>query len=129
MTNGINRSGQRPLEADQEQLLARRWREARRLAPKPITLDQLAHEFSISAERVRQIEAQTFQKVKRVARNRIGALRFGKQLAKPYLPQPSVAGATHRLERFSLGPSLRLDSWSGRPTRRTYRRIASGVRT
>jgi RNA polymerase sigma-32 factor len=61
--------------------------EARRLARKPLTLDQLAQEFSISAERVRQIEAQAFAKVKQAARNRIGAVRSGKQLAKSYLSQ------------------------------------------
>jgi RNA polymerase sigma-32 factor len=51
--------------------------EARRLAPKPLTLDQLAHEFSISAERVRQIEARAFAKIKRAALNRIDAARCG----------------------------------------------------
>jgi RNA polymerase sigma-32 factor len=51
--------------------------EARRLAPKPVTLDQLAHEFSISAERVRQIEARAFAKIKRAALNRIDAARCG----------------------------------------------------
>lgn len=80
--------------------------EARRLAPKPPTLDQLAHEFSISVERVRQIELQAFAKVKRAARDRIGAVRSGKQLAKWYLPHRRVAGATRRLEPSSLGPSL-----------------------
>jgi RNA polymerase sigma-32 factor len=44
---------------------------ARLLARKPLTLDQLAQKMSISAERVRQIEAQAFAKVKRAARNRL----------------------------------------------------------
>jgi RNA polymerase sigma-32 factor len=72
--------------------------EARRLAPKPLTLDQLAHEFSISAERVRQIEARAFAKIKRAALNRIGAARCGNQLAKSCLPQPTVGRDTHGLE-------------------------------
>ena len=39
--------------------------EARRLADEPITLEELADEFSISRERVRQIEARAFEKVQR----------------------------------------------------------------
>jgi RNA polymerase sigma-32 factor len=39
--------------------------EARRLRECPVTLDQLAHELSISSERVRQIEMRAFAKVKR----------------------------------------------------------------
>jgi RNA polymerase sigma-32 factor len=80
--------------------------EARRLTPKPLTLDELANEFSISAERVRQIEVQAFEKVKRAAQHRIGAIRVGKQLVNSYPPQRRAAGATHRLEPSSLGPSL-----------------------
>jgi RNA polymerase sigma-32 factor len=80
--------------------------EARRLTPKPPTLDELAHEFSISAERVRQIEVEAFAKVKRAAHDRIGAVSFGRQMANSYLPRPSVAAATP-LPRTSYGaPSL-----------------------
>jgi RNA polymerase sigma-32 factor len=52
---------------------------ARRLAQKPPTLDQLAHKMSVSAERVRQIEAQAFAKVKQAVRDHLGAapLRLG----------------------------------------------------
>ena len=46
---------------------------ARRLAQKPPTLGQLAHKMSISAERVRQIEAQAFAKVKQAVRDHLGA--------------------------------------------------------
>jgi RNA polymerase sigma-32 factor len=49
----------------------RRIFEARRLADEPITLEQLAAEFNISRERVRQIEGHAFQKVQRVVRNAI----------------------------------------------------------
>jgi RNA polymerase sigma-32 factor len=38
---------------------------SRRLAEEPITLEQLAADFRISRERVRQIEARAFQKVQR----------------------------------------------------------------
>jgi RNA polymerase sigma-32 factor len=41
---------------------------ARRLSDPPRTLDELAVEFCISRERVRQIEATAFQKVQRAAR-------------------------------------------------------------
>ena len=50
----------------------RRIFEARRLADEPIKLDDLAAEFSISRERVRQIEEQAFRKVQKAARTAIG---------------------------------------------------------
>ena len=53
---------------------------ARRLAQKPPTLDQLAHKMSISAERVRQIEAQAFAKVKQAVRNHLGASELGNRV-------------------------------------------------
>jgi RNA polymerase sigma-32 factor len=49
-------------------VLAKRERrifEARRLADDPITLEDLAAEFGVSRERVRQIEVRAFQKVQR----------------------------------------------------------------
>jgi RNA polymerase sigma-32 factor len=49
---------------------------ARRLAQKPPTLGQLAHKMSISAERVRQIEAQAFARVKQAVRNYLGASKL-----------------------------------------------------
>jgi RNA polymerase sigma-32 factor len=42
----------------------RRIFEARRLADDPITLEELANEFSISRERVRQIDTRAFEKVR-----------------------------------------------------------------
>jgi RNA polymerase sigma-32 factor len=41
----------------------RRFFEARRLADEPITLEELADEFGVSRERVRQIEVRAFEKV------------------------------------------------------------------
>ena len=46
----------------------RRIFEARQLAEEPITLHELAAEFGISRERVRQIEVRAFQKVQRAAK-------------------------------------------------------------
>ena len=43
----------------------RRIFEARRLAEESATLQELAAEFTISRERVRQIEARAFQKVQK----------------------------------------------------------------
>jgi RNA polymerase sigma-32 factor len=43
----------------------RRVLEARRLADRPLTLDELGRELSVSSERVRQIETQAFEKAKR----------------------------------------------------------------
>jgi RNA polymerase sigma-32 factor len=44
----------------------------RRLADEPIRLEDLAAEFGISRERVRQLEERAFQKVQRRVRMTIG---------------------------------------------------------
>jgi len=46
----------------------RRVFEARRLAETPSTLKELAEEFSVSSERVRQIEKAAFEKVQKAVR-------------------------------------------------------------
>ena len=45
--------------------------QARRLADDPITLEDLASEFGVSRERVRQIEVRAFEKVQKAVKNRI----------------------------------------------------------
>ena len=52
----------------------RRIFEARRLAEDPITLEELADEFSVSRERVRQIEVRAFEKVQKAVRNRLAEI-------------------------------------------------------
>ena len=52
----------------------RRIFEARRLADDPITLEELAAEFGVSRERVRQIEVRAFEKVQKAVKNRLAAL-------------------------------------------------------
>jgi RNA polymerase sigma-32 factor len=52
----------------------RRIFEARRLADEPITLEELADEFGVSRERVRQIEVRAFEKVQRAVKRRIATL-------------------------------------------------------
>jgi RNA polymerase sigma-32 factor len=49
----------------------RRIFEARHLADEPMTLEDLAAEFNVSRERVRQIETRAFEKVCKAARNRV----------------------------------------------------------
>ena len=52
----------------------RRIFEGRRLAEDPITLAELADEFGVSRERVRQIEVRAFEKVQKAVKNRIAAI-------------------------------------------------------
>jgi RNA polymerase sigma-32 factor len=52
----------------------RRIFEARRLADDQITLADLASEFRVSRERVRQIEVRAFEKVQKALKNRVAAI-------------------------------------------------------
>jgi RNA polymerase sigma-32 factor len=52
----------------------RRIFEARRLADEPVTLEDLALEFGVSRERVRQIEVRAFEKVQKAVKNRVAAM-------------------------------------------------------
>jgi len=52
----------------------RRIFEARRLTDDPITLEELAAEFGVSRERVRQIEVRAFEKVQRAVKTHIAAM-------------------------------------------------------
>jgi RNA polymerase sigma-32 factor len=61
----------------------RRIFEARRLADDPVTLEDLASEFGVSRERVRQIEVRAFEKVQKAVKNRIATME-----------QPEAAEAT-----------------------------------
>jgi RNA polymerase sigma-32 factor len=61
----------------------RRIFEARRLADDPVTLEDLASEFGVSRERVRQIEVRAFEKVQKAVKNRISTME-----------QPEAAEAT-----------------------------------
>jgi RNA polymerase sigma-32 factor len=55
----------------------RRIFEARRLADEPITLEELADEFGVSRERVRQIEVRAFEKVERSVKHCIAETMKG----------------------------------------------------
>jgi RNA polymerase sigma-32 factor len=52
----------------------RRIFEARRLADNPVTLEELADEFGVSRERVRQIEVRAFEKVQKAVKNRVASM-------------------------------------------------------
>src|SRR5215216_7491349 len=52
----------------------RRIFQARRLADDPVTLEDLAAEFGVSRERVRQIEVRAFEKVQKAVKNQIAAM-------------------------------------------------------
>jgi RNA polymerase sigma-32 factor len=66
----------------------RRIFEARRLAEEPVTLEDLAVEFGVSRERVRQIEVRAFEKVQKAVKNRVAAME-----ARP--ARAAAALATH----------------------------------
>ena len=59
----------------------RRIFEARRLADDPITLEDLAAEFGVSRERVRQIEVRAFQKVQNTVQRRVAAMERPEAMA------------------------------------------------
>ena len=64
----------------------RRIFEARRLTDDPVTLEELAEEFGVSRERVRQIEVRAFEKVQKAVKNRVAAME-----APTATPQPIAA--------------------------------------
>jgi RNA polymerase sigma-32 factor len=68
----------------------RRIFEARRLADDPITLEDLAAEFGVSRERVRQIEVRAFEKVQKAVKTRIAALEQPKEM-----PAVSATATVH----------------------------------
>jgi RNA polymerase sigma-32 factor len=67
----------------------RRIFEGRRLADEPITLDELAHEYGVSRERVRQIEVHAFEKVQKAVKDRVAGIEM----------RPRGSGARHRQNR------------------------------
>src|ERR1700756_891197 len=54
----------------------RRIFEWRRLADEPVPLEELADEFGVSRERVRQIEVRAFEKVRKAVKNRLAATQL-----------------------------------------------------
>ena len=81
----------------------RRIFEGRRLADEPITLDELAHEYGVSRERVRQIEVHAFQKVQKAVKDRVAGMRM----------RPRGSGARHRQNRGQAPVIGRLQELDG----------------
>jgi RNA polymerase sigma-32 factor len=48
--------------------------QARRLKDNPATLEELAQEYNVSRERIRQIEVRAFEKVQKAVKNRLTAI-------------------------------------------------------
>jgi RNA polymerase sigma-32 factor len=69
----------------------RRIFEARRLADEPMTLEDLAAEFGVSRERVRQIEVRAFEKVQKAVKKNIAAME------RPEAPQAADPEPRHAL--------------------------------
>ena len=86
----------------------RRVFEARRLSEDPPGLEELGRELSISGERVRQIEALAFEKVKRAATRR---LRPAVSLPERWSNEKTAAGDAARAARMPPSP--------GQPTSRS----------
>jgi RNA polymerase sigma-32 factor len=64
----------------------RRIFEARRLADEPVTLEDLAAEFGVSRERVRQIEVRAFEKVQKAVKHSVAAMQAPPHAAAPAMP-------------------------------------------
>jgi RNA polymerase sigma-32 factor len=61
--------------------------QARRLADDPITLEDLASEFGVSRERVRQIEVRAFEKVQKAVRTRVADM----ETPSARMPTPAMS--------------------------------------
>ena len=81
----------------------RRIFEGRRLADEPITLDELAHEYGVSRERVRQIEVDAFEKVQNAVKDRVAGIEM----------RPRGSGARHRQNRGQAPGIDRLQELQG----------------
>jgi RNA polymerase sigma-32 factor len=92
----------------------RRIFEARRLADKPITLEELAHEFGVSRERVRQIETGAFEKVQKAVMRIVSPASNSVDVEAPLAPtraptawpMPRVASTLSRRDINALASYL-----------------------
>jgi RNA polymerase sigma-32 factor len=91
----------------------RRIFEARRLVDGPVTLEDLATEFGVSRERVRQIEARAFEKVRNFVRSRVAAI------------QGSQAPTEHQPRHFPRGRSPQRTSGSTMHLRAPISQVSS----
>jgi RNA polymerase sigma-32 factor len=84
----------------------RRIFEARRLADDPMTLEDLAAEFGVSRERVRQIEVRAFEKVQKAVKSNVAAME---RVEAPHVADPNLG------MHFSSKHDMRLNTagWTG----------------
>jgi RNA polymerase sigma-32 factor len=82
----------------------RRIFEARRLAEEQITLAELAEEFGVSRERVRQIGVCAFEKVQKAVKNRVAMMETPAPLPAHWLATLSSGGETPD-RRVAMGMS------------------------
>jgi hypothetical protein len=79
---------------------------ARNLADEPATLEALAREYGVSRERVRQIEARSFEKIRNSVRHRIAELETGQsetwQQHRPSARRPRLQPAPAARPRLAL---------------------------
>ena len=76
---GLNEREQRILQAEPAEKLAtveQRILQARRLAEPPLTLEDLASEFGVSRERIRQIEVRAFEKLQKAVRDKAEEMKL-----------------------------------------------------
>ncbi len=85
----------------------RRIFEARRLTEDPITLEDLAQEFGISRERVRQIEVRAFEKVQDAVKSEKPHCQGGVGRDTEYLPPRAVRRAGAGSFSFAAGTPCR----------------------
>jgi RNA polymerase sigma-32 factor len=76
----------------------RRIFEARRLADDRITLEELANEFGVSRERVRQIEVRAFEKVQRAVKSNIASMEGSHPAMRPESAVPTVSAVVRRFQ-------------------------------
>jgi RNA polymerase sigma-32 factor len=93
----------------------RRIFEARRLADDPITLEELADEFGVSRERVRQIEVRAFEKVQKAVRHRVAAMQLPETLAGSNTTPASWVASTGIYNRRDAQRTVHAMPLSARP--------------
>jgi RNA polymerase sigma-32 factor len=81
----------------------RRIFEARRLADDPITLEELADEFGVSRERIRQIEVRAFEKVQKTVRRRVTAMEMPQELTSSSKMSESATASTRIFYKPAAG--------------------------
>ena len=106
----------------------RRIFEARRLADDPITLEELAEEFGVSRERVRQIEVRAFEKVQKAVKNKVAAMETPSAQPRPRSPRTDAQAIRHaKRRRKAARPNWRIHG-HGHSTMTIFKCRTAGAR-